>query len=136
MDYKGYCLWANDVPSSDAPHYIVITSSSDPHNMVMVVVISSIKYKSDGTEKYHDKSCLLSVDDIVDDTGKKILTKPSFIRYEYTVDMNSKTILDKQFSDTYRYKCKISDALLKRIQEGAKNSQELEPRFQKYFDFF
>ena len=50
--------------------------------------------------------------------------------------MKTKDILSKQFSDKYRYKCKISDDLLKRIQNGAKTSQELELRFQKYFDFF
>ena len=22
MDYKGYCLWADDVPNPKAPHYI------------------------------------------------------------------------------------------------------------------
>ena len=31
---------------------------------------------------------------------------------------------------------KISEELLKRIQDGAKISEDLEPRFQKYFDFF
>ena len=136
MDYKGYCLWADDVPNPEAPHYIVITSSANHDDMVMVVAISSIKYKTDGSEKYHDKACLLFASDIVDDNGKSIITKPSFIRYEYAIDMKTKDILSKQFSDKYRYKCKISDELLKRIQNGAKTSQELEPRFQKYFDFF
>ena len=102
----------------------------------MIVAISSIKYKSDGTERYHDKACLLSVGDIVDESNNFIITKPSFIRYEYAIDMTTKDILSKQFTNRYKYKCKISDELLGRIQEGAKNSKELEPRFQKYFDFF
>ena len=110
--------------------------SANPDDMVMVVAISSIKYKTDGTEKYHDKACLLSVGDIVDDKGRTVITKPSFVRYEYTVDMKTKDILSKQFDDKYRYKCKISEELLKRIQDGAKISEDLEPRFQKYFDFF
>ena len=50
--------------------------------------------------------------------------------------MKTKDILSKQFDDKYRYKCKISEELLKRIQDGAKISEDLEPRFQKYFDFF
>ena len=136
MDYKGYCLWADDVPNPEAPHYIVITSSANPNDMVMVVAISSIKYKTDGAEKYHDKACLLSVGDIVDDKGRPIITKPSFIRYEYAIDVRTKDILSKQFGNKYRYKCKISEELLKRIQDGAKISEDLEPRFQKYFDFF
>ena len=93
MNYKGYCLWADDVPNPKAPHYIVITSSANPDDMVMVVAISSIKYKYDGSEKYYDKSCVLSVGDIVDDKGNSILTKPSFIRYEYAIDMKTKDIL-------------------------------------------
>ena len=136
MEYKGYCLWADDVPNPQAPHYIVITSAANDDDMVMVVAISSIKYKSDGTAKYYDKACVLSVEDIIDSRGRQILTKPSFIRYEYALDMRTKDILSKQFADRYKYKCKISDELLQRIQNGAKISQELEPRFKKYFDFF
>lgn len=136
MDYKGYCLWADDVPNPEAPHYIVVTSSTNPDDMVMVVAISSIKYRGDGTEKYHDTSCLLSVGEILDDKGNSIITKPSFIRYEYAIDMKAKDILSKQFANNYRYKCKISEELLKRIQIGATVSEELEPRFQKYFDYF
>ena len=30
MNYKGYCLWASDVPNANAPHYIVIVSDKDP----------------------------------------------------------------------------------------------------------
>ena len=136
MDYKGYCLWADDIPNSFSPHYIVITSSENPEGMVLVVAISSIKYKKDGSEKYYDKSCILTVTDIIDENGKSILTKPSFIRYEYAQEIKSNQLLTKQFANQYKYKCKISDELLKRIQDGAKQSQELQPRFFKYFDLF
>ena len=136
MDYKGYCLWADDVPNPEAPHYIVITSSENPDGLVLVVAISSIKYRADGSEKYYDKACVLNIGDIVDDSGRSIITKPSFIRYEYAIEMKSQDILSKQFTNQYKYKCKISEELLHRIQDGAKTSQELEPRFQRFFDFF
>lgn len=136
MDYKGYCLWADDIPNTDAPHYIVIASSENPEGKVLVVAISSIKYRENGSEKYYDKACILSENDIIDDKGNNVLSRPSFIRYEYAVEIVHKDLLKKQFNNHYRYKCKISDDLLKRIQDGAKISQELEPRFCKYFNFF
>lgn len=136
MDYKGYCLWADDVPNPSAPHYVVITSSENPEGRVLVVAISSIKYNDKGIEKYYDKSCVLSVKDIVDEKGNYVLTKPSFVRYEYATDKLAASLLEGQFAGKYQYKCKISDELLLRIQEGAKISPELEPRFKRFFEYF
>ncbi len=136
VNYKGYCLWADDIPDPLAPHYIVVTSDSNPEGLMLVCVISSIKYKPDGTPKYHDTACLIHPGEITDESGRSIITKPSFVRYQYACEMESNDILLKQLSGKYKYKCKISDALLKRIQDGAKISLELEPRFKKYFDYF
>lgn len=136
MDYKGYCLWADDIPDTTAPHYIVIASSEDENGYVLVLAISSIKYRSDGSPKYYDPACVLNAGDIVDDTGKNVITKPSFVRYQYAVEMLPQAIFAKQLGRCYRYQCKISAALLKRIQDGARISAELEPRFRKYFDLF
>ena len=138
MDYKGYCFWASDIPDPEAPHYIVITSSANPESYVLVVVISSIKYKDEeGTvPKYYDKACELNVGDIVDDKGRSLIIKPSFVRYEWSQEIKEETLMLKQFQSAYKYKCKISDELLKRIQEGAKKSEELEERFKKYFPYF
>lgn len=136
MDYKGYCLWADDIPDSLALHYIVIASSENEDGNVLVLAISSIKYNSDGTPKYYDKACEINIGDIIDDAGNSIITKPSFIRYQYAVEMLSTSIFTKQISCRYKYKSKISDVLLKKIQYGATISAELEPRFRKYFNFF
>ena len=73
---------------------------------------------------------------IVDENGKNIITKPSFVRYQYTTELNVDTLLMKQVSSIYKYKTKISDELLKRIQLGAQKSLELEPRWKKYFNLF
>lgn len=136
VNYKGYCLWADDVPDPLAPHYIVITSDLNPAGLVLVCAISSVKYKLDGTAKYHDTACLIHPGDILDEQGRSVITKPSFVRYQYACEMESNELLLKQLAGKYKYKCKISDELLKRIQDGAKISVELEPRFRKYFDYF
>ncbi len=75
MDWRGYCFWASDIPNQDSQHYIIITSNMNDDGMCLVVVISSIKSEN-GKVKYHDKSCLLNVGDIIDDTGKNIIIKP------------------------------------------------------------
>lgn len=136
MVYKGYCFWASNIPNPIAPHFIIITSDAMPDNFVMLVVVSSIKYRSDGTEKYYDKSCVLNVGDIIDNNGRNVITKPSFIRYCYTTEINASEIIKNQFKSVYKYKCKISNSLLKRIQDGAKVSPELEEHFKKYFNYF
>lgn len=136
MNCKGYCLWASDVPNPEAPHFIVIISSENEDRKVLVVAISSIKFKSDGTTKYYDKACVLSPEDITDEKGKQILSVPSYVRYEYAMEIASEDIMDKQLNRLYRYKCKVSEELLLKIQEGAKISLELEDRFKKYFSLF
>lgn len=98
-----------------APHYIVIVSDVNPKREYLVIAISSIKYKSDGTPKYYDTSCELGINDIKDDAGNNVLTKPSFMRYEYSTAINSSDLLMKQVFAKYTYKCKIADQLLKRI---------------------
>ena len=136
MDYKGYCLWADDVPSPEHPHYIVVTSSENEEGMCLLVAISSIKYGRDGSPKYYDKACVIDVGDIVDSNGKDIIVKPSFIRYQYAQEKSIKSLMSYQFQNRYKYKCKISDQLLKRIQNGVLVSEEIEPRFKKYSDYF
>lgn len=136
MNYKGYCLWASDVPNANAPHYIVIVSDKDPENKHLVVAISSIKYKPDGTPKYYDSACVLSEDDIIDENGQKALNKPSFLRYEYSTALDASDLFMKQVFSVYQYKCKISDELLRKIQYGATISRELPARFRKFFEYF
>lgn len=136
MNYKGYCLWADDIPNAKAPHYIVIASKKNEEGFVLVLAISSIKYNQDGSSKYYDTACKVNIGDITDNDGNNIITKPSFVRYQYAVEMHQDAIFTKQIKRKYRYKSKLSDDLLKRIQNGAKISTELEPRFRKYFDFF
>jgi len=136
MNYKGYCLWASDIPNANAPHYIVIVSDTNLKQECLVVAISSIKYRADGTPKYYDKSCELSVDDIVDDNGNNVLTKPSFMRYEYSTAISSSELFMKQVFAKYTYKCKITNQLLQRIQKGAMISKDLPEVFHEFFEYF
>lgn len=136
MDYRGYCLWAPDIPSVDAPHFVVVSSSKNPQQQYLVVAISSIKYNDMGKAKYYDDACVLSEDDIKDAEGNNILSKPSFIRYQYALAMDVDELLKKQVIGGYKLKCKINDDVLKRIQEGAKISRELSPRLRAFFDYF
>ena len=136
IDYKGYCLWADDIPSVEAPHYIVVTSSADPDGYVLIVALSSIKYKTDGTPKYYDSACEIHVGDILNDQGESLIKKPSYVRYEYAVAISQKKLFEKQITQRYKYRCKISDELLLKIQKGARMTKELQPRFKKFFDFF
>ena len=38
--------------------------------------------------------------------------------------------------DMFEYRCIVSNDVLKKLQEGAKKSDELENRFHKYFALF
>ena len=105
MKYKGYCLWADDIPTPEAPHYIVVVSEENPENQVLVVAISSIKYVN-GKEKYYDKACTINVGDILDEKGNSIIKKPSFIRYQYATELSTDILLTKQISRIYQYKTK------------------------------
>lgn len=133
---KGCCYWTDDIPSEDAPHYIIISSDTLSDGLVLVVVISSIKYNERGEKKFYDSACVLSVDDIKTESGEQVLTKSSFIRYQYAIELHEKDIIERTLSGRYQFKCRISDELLSRIQVGAIKSRELSPRYKKkYFGF-
>lgn len=84
----------------------------------------------------NDDACVLLEDDIKDEKGNNILSKPSFIRYQYALAMDVDELLKKQVIGGYKLKCKINDDVLRRIQEGAKISRELSPRLRAFFDYF
>lgn len=136
MDYKGYCLWASDVPVVGVPHYIIISSGKDERDNYLVVAISSIKYRADGTPRYFDDSCVIDVDDLKDENGNNILSKPSFARYQYSCVKSGRELLLKQLQNGYSCKCKISEELLKRVQDGAKVSKDLPEDYKRFFAYF
>ncbi|MDR2100116.1 MAG: hypothetical protein LBP40_04725 [Campylobacteraceae bacterium] len=143
MDFNGCCFFASDEPNVNFPHFIVIISSSNPEGNALLVPISSIKFEATGAYKYkgkpckyYDDACVLEQTDIVTDNEEQVLNKPSFMRYEWAKEINVNTVLIKKFSKIYDYKCKISQNVLGKIQNGAKNSKELKPAYKKYFEYF
>jgi hypothetical protein len=93
------------------------------------------KYK-DKPCKYYDNSCVFEESEIVDDKGKPLLSKPSFIRYEWATEILDVDIFKKRFEKIYTYKCKLTEVNLLKIQDGAKKSKEIKPIFKKYFSYF
>jgi hypothetical protein len=130
VDFDGLCFHADDIPNVGFPHFIVIISKT-VQGKALLVPISSIK---DG--KYYDKACELNKNDIIDEGGRHILSKPSFVRYQWAQEVNIALITANKFDGKYQYQCKVSNDILLKIQNGAKKSKELEARFRKYFEFF
>jgi hypothetical protein len=139
MGLDGCCFLAPDEPNEGYPHFIIVMLTIN--DKALIVPISSIKfgatygYKYDGKScKYYDDACTLDMSDIVDDNGKYILKKPSFVRYQWAKEVTASSILKKRLKSIYSFKCRISQALLTRIRDGAKRSKELKRGFKEYFE--
>lgn len=142
MRCKGVCFFA-DVPNAEAPHYIVIASDINADDEMLVIPISSIKFQENGRYsyngqacKYYDDACTFDVGEITADDGRGVIIKPSFARYEWAKAVKQSDVVKKQLAQSFRYKCTVSDEILRRIQNGAKTSKELPPIFRKFFEVF
>jgi hypothetical protein len=140
---KGCCFYATDFPEPNYPHIIVVISGVKSDGKVLFVPISSIKFVSGGKYeykgvpcKYYDDSCIFTGNEIVREDGRPILNKPSFARYQWANEIRPADIIKKQLDKIYKYRCIVNSDVLKSLQNGAKISDNLEPIFQKYFDFF
>ena len=139
MILKGALFWAKDIPSVDSPHFVVIISCESKNGEVLAVPISSIKFSENGKMKYegrsckyYDNACVITALDI-----PNFITKPSFARYQYATAISANKILKKHSNSMLKYKCHVSDALVRRIQDGARISKEMrERRYVEFFDFF
>lgn len=136
IDFRGGFYWSDDVPNKTSPHFIVIASNTNKDGKVLVIPLSSVKTDDFGQEKFYDKSCIVFPPDILDDNGNTILSKKSFVRYQYATEMDAQKILQSAVSGSYKYHTTVKKELLIKIQDGAKISDELEPRFRKYFELF
>jgi hypothetical protein len=143
MTLKGFCFFAEDCPKAGFPHVVVVISSENENGKSLLVPISSIKFLSTGQYKYknisckyYDEACVFDGNEIVDEKGRHVLNKPSFARYQWAQEVGSREIIFKQLSKIYRYRCKVTDVVMKKMQNGAKLSEELIPIFDKYFDLF
>lgn len=133
MGLKGTCL-LTPYPSEETPHLSIIISE-DMEGYALIVPITSMKYKIDGSEKYYDKSCIIEKDEIKNDKGS-VLDRRSYLNYHFAREVKITAIFEGQFLKTFSYRCNISDNLLQRAQDGAKATKDLQPRFKKYFSAF
>jgi hypothetical protein len=143
MNLKGYCFFAEDCPEVGFPHVVVVISNENESGKSLSVPISSIKFSS--TEKYkyknvsckyYDKACVFDGNELVDEEGRSVLNKPSYARYQWAKEIGSKEIILKQLSKIYWYRCKVTDTVLQKMQNGARLSEELSSRLNKYFCLF
>lgn len=77
-----------------------------------------------------DKSCILDVGD------HQFIKHRSSIAYNYAKELNAMKLLNDYIKKYVVKKPDISDALLNRIQEGAKKSPRLHKKFQRYYSLF
>jgi hypothetical protein len=126
------CLFFSDIPNKEHPHFAVIVFELD--NQILIIPISSIKFKKNGKMsydnqkcKYYDSSCVITEKDI-----PEVITKPSFVRYQWAQLIKSSDILKKQSTHNFKYKCVVSDELLVRILNGAIISKELSEQFKVF----
>ena len=125
--FKRACFFG-DVPNPESKHIVVVVSDVIDGKAV-VVPLSSVKYKSDGTSKYYDKACVFEAGTFLDKDKNFSLNKKSFVRYEWAVEVD----LNKIEKNGFKFKCIIVSELFEEIIKGAKISAELEPRFLKFF---
>lgn len=131
---KGSCFFANE--ESQFAEHIMIVLSEPCGGCRLAVPISSIKYKEDGHPRYYDQSCVFDVDDIKSPDGRNVLSKKSFASYKHAKEIVDSQVMIDQIRKIYSYRCNVTPQILERIQAGAKKSDDLEERFEKYFNFF
>ena len=123
---KGSSFFKSDiVKGKKTPHLRFIISDPDPDNYVLVV--NATTYYNTGRE---DKSCLLNNGDY------KKITHPSYIAYHKAEEINITKLLNDKMNRIIDFNDNLSEEVLIRIQEGAKESRLLKNRFKKYFYYF
>lgn len=79
---------------------------------------------------------IVIVSDANADDGRDVIVMPSFARYEWAKAIKQSEVAKRQLMQSFRYKCIVSDEILRRIQNGTKTSKELPPIFRKFFKIF
>lgn len=123
---KRSSFWAKLKDGEPKEHLRFIISDPDPEGSVMIVHATAYKGK-----RYQDSSCIIHPGEYVH------ITKESYIRYCDADELTETELLTHSFKGIIIInKEQISEMLLARIQEGARNSIDLPAKFQKYFSYF
>jgi hypothetical protein len=80
--------------------------------------------------KWFDSSCVLNVGD------HPKISHASYINYHESEELNANKILDERLKHLLNLEADISDAIVQKIQDGAKKTKHLPNKFKKYFAYF
>jgi hypothetical protein len=120
----GIVFWRKD-DDSEYKHLRFIISEPDIDDMVLVVSMTT--FRDTGKE---DLSCVLEKGE------HPCITHKSYIRYDKALELNTVKLLQEKYNGNLIMRDDIKPNIMKRIQEGAKNSPALPGKFRKYFDYF
>lgn len=109
-------------PRPDKKHYHVIVADVLENNMYVMVFISSIK---DGRE--YDDSCIL------DSGDAPFIARLSYVVYSKLYFADKDDIDNRLSIGSIRYCGKISDDILRKVNDGAFKSEWIKPFHTKYF---
>jgi hypothetical protein len=121
---KGLTFWRSDASGKEHLCFVISDICKDDNS---VLVVNMTTFRNIGLS---DLSCVLDVGD------HPAVKHKSYIIYEMAKIFSVEKILNDTINGKLRKDCKIDDALLKRIQDGAKKSDLLPEKFEKYFECF
>jgi len=114
-----------EMDMSGLEHMYFVLSEPDIEDKVLVVNITDINNPAG-----KDTSCILNVGD------HPKITKKSVAYYKKAMEMSASVILKKLQTKDLNQIEDLSKQILKKMQDGAKQSKFLPTKFKKYFDLF
>jgi hypothetical protein len=121
---KGTVFWRKD-DSGTNYHLRFVISDPDAENKVMIVHMTTI-YET-GRE---DLSCVLVPGD------HHCVKHRSYIRYDNPLVLDRVKILREKFNGTIQMVEDVTEEILLKIQEGARNNDALPEKFKPFIDYF
>lgn len=109
-------------PKPDKKHYHFVVSDVVDSNMLVLVFMSTIK---DGID--YDDACVLSPGEM------DFIVSDSYIVYEHVYFADNDDFENRINIGAVKYKGHASDAIMRRIKQGASESRRIRPAFIKYF---
>jgi len=123
---KGSTFWAKLDPEEPKQRLRFIISDPDSEGYILVVHATSYTGR-----RWQDRSCIIKLGEY------SKITKDSFIYYKKAIDMTEMELVKSSMKGIiFLSKDKISQALLLKIQTGAKETEELPIKYTKYFAYF
>lgn len=112
------------LPDNGKRHLRIIITDSNDDNEFLTVPVDTLR------SRFQDKSCLIQPNE------HNFIKEQSFVNYKYARVLNFATVFNGLQKGILIKKEDISTELLKRIQNGAKVSKQLDIKFQEWFNLF